>query len=136
MEDKAEMEDKKPAYIKGLSAIYVYSTTIEKHYKPSSAFHKDSIRTIKSGGSTLIYIGCPKTEKWASPSDCSHQEVIMTVVAKTRANMDKLNHLLELHHGLKSIVHYKEKEVGTEARTEEDNELRRVQEALSKVEVV
>lgn len=133
----AEVFDKAHPYAKLLPKdIFIYKTTIEKHYRATSAMHKGSVRTIKQNGG-LTLLGCPKDEPWNPPSSCGKQEVVMTIVPNTAKYRNELKHLLEVHPELESRVHHK-KEAGVEPRLSDQDEEERVKiaEALEKVEAV
>ncbi len=67
--------------------IIITADTIAKHYKPVSAFHKGSIRTLVQDG-TRIRLGCPVKEKW-DPGRviCSRQTLMSTVVPNSAKYM-------------------------------------------------
>lgn len=121
------------------SDIYVYRTTIEKHYIPSSACHKGSVRAVKPQPDVLVYIGCLKKDRWdANTSTCSpNPTVLMTIVPNNDLYRGELDHLKLVHPEIK--IHRKEKEVGVEPKLsdnghEEKKELAEVIKAMDKAE--
>jgi DNA adenine methylase len=98
------------------SDLIYYSTTIEKHYHPSSACHKGSVRVLKPTPQTLVYIGCLKKDKWDEPSStCSpNPTVLMTIVLNNKKNREEAQHLKLVHPEIKE--HHDESTRGIEPR--------------------
>lgn len=118
--------------------IEVFKTTIHKHYRSPSAFHKGSIRTLKPKPDVLVTMGCLKKDKWDAKSvTCTpNPTVLSTVVPKTKEYLDEVEHLKLVHPKVK--VNHREKEVGVEPRLsdEERRELEAVDKAVDNTEVV
>ena len=100
--------------------IYFYKTTIEKHYYPSSACHKGSIRITKPEPSILVYLGCLLEDKWdAEKVTCSpNPTVIMTIVPNSEKYRADAEDWIQAHSGIKA--HYLEHELGVEPRVKEE----------------
>lgn len=72
--------------------IVVYPDTIEYHYRPSSAFHKGSIRTLSPNAATRLYIGCLKSRPYEA-GRCSATSNLKMIVRKSPHEEAKVKQL-------------------------------------------
>lgn len=110
--------------------IAVYKTTIVKHYRAKAAFHKGSFRVLKPGKSTLIYLGCLKTDDWKGKTCSENQTLHKTIVNKTDRGMREVKKL----EGEGIQVKYFAEE-GIQPRAEDDI-MAEIAEALKKTQVI
>jgi hypothetical protein len=110
--------------------IEVYTTTIEKHYRPVSAFHKDSFRVSKPNKNTLVYLGCLKRDKWRGEICSENQALHKTIVKRTESGMKEVRKLEKA--GVR--VKYFDRE-GVEP-TAEDDIMEEIAQAINKAQPV
>jgi len=116
-------------------SIDVFKTTIAKHYRPSSDFHKNSIRTVKPLREVLVVMGCLKKDKWEPDiSICTPKPTVLkTIVPNTKEYLDEVEHLKLVHPEVKIV--YKEKQIGVEPKVSEaeQSELTEIEKALKEI---